>query len=112
VPLAPYLSVIIPALNEERQIAQTIVAATSPDAEIIVSDGGSTDRTVKIARALGARIVSGKRGRAGQQNRGAPPHGARCCFFSMPIPGCPSNYVDHVFETLMDRRTDAGRVSL
>jgi rSAM/selenodomain-associated transferase 1 len=56
----PYLSVIIPAIDEARQIARTLAAAASPDAEIIVSDGGSTDRTVNIARSLGALIVPGK----------------------------------------------------
>jgi rSAM/selenodomain-associated transferase 1 len=58
-PPSPYLSVIIPTLNEDRHIARTIRAAASPDAQIIVSDGGSTDRTVAIARAHGARIVTG-----------------------------------------------------
>jgi rSAM/selenodomain-associated transferase 1 len=64
---APFLSVIIPTLNEAGQIERTIASATSADAEILVSDGGSTDRTVAIARSLGARIVCGDRGRAGQQ---------------------------------------------
>lgn len=39
--------------------------------ELVVSDGGSADRTVAIARELGARVVTGPPGRGGQLNRGA-----------------------------------------
>jgi hypothetical protein len=45
----PYLSVIIPALNEEAHIEETVLKARSPDAEIIVVDGGSRDRTTERA---------------------------------------------------------------
>ena len=104
----PYLSVIIPAIDEARQIARTLAAAASPDAEIIVSDGGSTDRTVNIARSLGALIVPGKRGRAGQQNRGAAAARGEVLLFLHADTQLPRNYVNHVFETLMDRRTRLG----
>jgi rSAM/selenodomain-associated transferase 2 len=39
--------------------------------EVIVSDGGSSDATLEIAGAAGARLVSGERGRGGQLARGA-----------------------------------------
>ena len=104
----PYLSMIIPAYNEARQITRTLAAAASPDTEIIVSDGGSTDRTVQIARSLGAHIVSGRRGRAGQQNRGARAARGEVLLFLHTDTRLPSNYVNHVFETLMDRRTRLG----
>lgn len=105
---SPYLSVIIPTLNEERQIARTIRAATSPDAQIIVSDGGSTDRTVAIARSLGARIISGQTGRACQQNRGAAAARGEVLLFLHADTRLPSHYEDHIFDTLMDRRTVLG----
>ncbi|WP_319406773.1 TIGR04283 family arsenosugar biosynthesis glycosyltransferase [uncultured Desulfosarcina sp.] len=103
-----YLSVVIPAIDEARQLARTIATATSPDAEIIVSDGGSKDRTVQIASSLGARIVSGEPGRAGQQNRGAAAARGEVLLFLHADTRLPGNYVDHVFETLMDRRTLLG----
>ncbi len=57
------VSVIIPALNEERSIGAVITAIPEWVDEIIVADNGSTDRTAEIARMLGARVVTvAKRG--------------------------------------------------
>ena len=104
----PWLSVVIPALNEARQIARTITAASIPEAQIIVSDGGSTARTVAIARSLGARIVSGQPNRAAQQNRGAAAARGEVLLFLHADTRLPPEYGDHIFETLMDRRTVLG----
>jgi glycosyltransferase involved in cell wall biosynthesis len=53
-----HLSVIIPAYNRERTLTATVesVLACGNDAEIIVVDDGSTDRTVEIARTFGSRV--------------------------------------------------------
>ena len=53
------LSIIIPTLQEEKYIADTIrhLRVLTIPHEIIVSDGGSSDRTVEIASAEGARVV-------------------------------------------------------
>ncbi len=104
----PYLSVIIPTVDEARQMARTLAATESPDTEIIVSDGGSTDRTIQIARSFGAHIVAGRRGRADQQNRGAAAARGEVLLFLNADTRLPSNYVNHVFETLMDRHTRLG----
>lgn len=104
----PYLSVVIPALNEELQIAGAISAAESVDAEIIVSDGGSADRTLEIARSMGTRTISGRKGRAVQQNRGAGIAIGQILLFLHADTRLPADYIDHVFETLMDRRTVLG----
>ncbi|MFH1821276.1 MAG: glycosyltransferase [Methanobacteriota archaeon] len=50
-PEEPRISIVVPALNEERLIEQTLKNArdVAPEAEIIVVDGGSKDDTVKIA---------------------------------------------------------------
>jgi glycosyltransferase involved in cell wall biosynthesis len=52
------VTVIIPALNEEESIGQALagIPADVVD-EILVVDGGSSDGTVSIARAGGARVV-------------------------------------------------------
>ena len=66
------VSVIIPALNEEARIGATIAAAIAAGAaEVIVSDGGSSDATADIARKQGARVVTGADMRSRQLNLGA-----------------------------------------
>ena len=53
------LTVIVPARNAEHLLGECLrsIAWSSP-AEIIVVDGESTDRTVQIATAHGARVLS------------------------------------------------------
>ena len=51
--------VIIPALNEERAIAQVVAGVPGELVDtIIVVDNGSTDRTADVARAAGAMVVA------------------------------------------------------
>src|SRR5690606_3018552 len=54
------ISVILPAKNEAEGLRRTLPAlrAQMPDAEIIVSDDGSTDATARIAAEHGATVVS------------------------------------------------------
>lgn len=53
-------SIVIPTYNEEKHIAQTLKSIRqikSKNYEIIVSDGRSTDRTVKIAEKYADKVV-------------------------------------------------------
>lgn len=67
------VSVIIPALNEESCLGETLRAVWALEGakEVIVADGGSTDRTVAVAETLGARVVAAPRGRGSQMHAGA-----------------------------------------
>src|SRR2546428_4707463 len=58
--ISSWVSVIIPALNEEEPIGDVVhaVAATKIPREIIVVDNGSTDRTAQRAREAGAKVVA------------------------------------------------------
>ena len=58
-PLAIEAALIIPALNEEAVICQTLDAIPSGLYRlIIVADNGSSDRTAELAAARGATVVS------------------------------------------------------
>ena len=65
------LAVIIPALDEEGSLRRHLPQVVGLGDELVVSDGGSSDGTVAVARRLGARVVEGARGRGPQLNRGA-----------------------------------------
>jgi glycosyltransferase involved in cell wall biosynthesis len=69
-------SVIVPALNEEKRIRQCLdsVSAqrTAHTYELIVSDSGSSDRTVEIAREYTDKVqICSERGTARARNEGA-----------------------------------------
>jgi rSAM/selenodomain-associated transferase 2 len=68
------LSVIIPTLNEAARLDCLLpeLLRMSPEAEIIVVDGGSSDRTPDVVRHFPAvKLVVAERGRASQMNAGA-----------------------------------------
>lgn len=70
------LSVVMPTLDADATIAKALAQfdrarATGLVEELVVSDGGSRDGSVASARAAGARVVSGSRGRGQQLALGA-----------------------------------------
>ena len=75
------LSIVIPAYNEARCLAQTLEAILNScqqlqselqvPSEVVVVDNGSDDQTMTIARELGARVLSYEaRNIAAVRNRG------------------------------------------
>lgn len=62
------LSVAIIACNEEANLARTLASVQWAD-EVVVVDSGSTDRTVEVARAHGAKVfVEAWKGFSAQKN--------------------------------------------
>ncbi|MBI2958085.1 MAG: glycosyltransferase [Chloroflexi bacterium] len=55
------ISIVIPVLNEEKFLGDCLKSVLEQDYageyEVVVVDNGSTDRTVEIARKLGARVT-------------------------------------------------------
>lgn len=74
----PYISIVIPTLNEEANIGKLLDGVRREmrgySYELIVVDGGasgpSVDRTVRIARSYGARILYDHRGKGSALIRG------------------------------------------
>jgi hypothetical protein len=62
-----FVTVVLPCLNEEEGVAGTVkeafrgLARAGVDGEVLVVDNGSTDRSVELAAAAGARVVHEQR---------------------------------------------------
>ncbi|MDP6923793.1 MAG: TIGR04283 family arsenosugar biosynthesis glycosyltransferase [Candidatus Scalindua sp.] len=77
------ISIIIPTFNEEETISQCLETVIDiPGIEVVVADGGSTDRTVKIAeKHKDVKVVTSVMGRGIQMNRGAESSGGEILLF-------------------------------
>ncbi len=100
------ISIIIPVKNEAAQLPALLnylntVVGKAHVAEIIVSDGNSTDDTISIANLYGAKVVvSEQAGRGRQMNAGAKIATANILYFlhadSMP----PVDFVEDILEKI------------
>ena len=70
--MAASLAFVIPVLNEQDRIGGLLrqLGERYPEAELVVVDGGSKDRTVATALPLCTRLLIGEPGRAAQMNLG------------------------------------------
>jgi rSAM/selenodomain-associated transferase 2 len=107
-----YLSIIIPTLNEELMIAE-VLKRIGTGVEIIVVDGGSTDKTREIAEELGAKvIISENKGRALQMNLGAKIARGDILLFLHGDTLLPTNYQEVIINTLSQSGIVAGAFEL
>jgi rSAM/selenodomain-associated transferase 2 len=107
------VAVIIPTLNEERVLGRTLAAvAGSSNCELIVVDGGSSDDTVAIARAAGAKIVESPRGRGRQMNAGAAAASAATLLFLHADTLLPADFPQLIHAALSKPGVAAGAFSL
>ncbi len=98
------LTVIVPTLNEAAHLGASL-SSLPREAEVVVTDGGSTDETISIATRAGARVVTGSRGRARQMNRGVDAaRGDTLLFLHADCTLGPDAY--HQLETALDDDDD------
>jgi len=110
---APWLSVIVPTLNERDELAATLFGVgREAGVEVIVSDGGSTDGTLEIARLFGAEVVCGPASRGRQLNAGAARARGGTLLFLHADTRLPPGYGDVIRRVLAQRHTSAGAFTL
>src|SRR5688572_13130456 len=106
------ISVVIPALNEESCVERTLdaIIALAPY-EVIVCDGGSTDRTVEIASARAA-VMHAPTGRGAQQKAAASRASGDVLWFlhADTIPG--TGALEAIRSCLEDKTVAGGNFSL
>ncbi len=69
----PLLGVVIPTVNEESAIPLLLADLSHLEVphQVVVVDGGSSDRTLQVAKDSGAMVLEGPSGRSIQMNSGA-----------------------------------------
>lgn len=98
------LSIIIPVLNEEAYISNLLrylkKECTENTVEIIVVDGGSTDKTVRLAERITSRVFRSKKGRASQMNYGAQMASGDILYFLHVDTYPPANFEEAILEAV------------
>ncbi|HYY25249.1 MAG TPA: TIGR04283 family arsenosugar biosynthesis glycosyltransferase [Candidatus Udaeobacter sp.] len=107
------ISVVIPVLNEEKSIGPALTALQSlaPD-ELIVIDGGSTDRSREICESLGVTVISAPSGRGRQMNHGARRATGDILLFLHADTRLPLSAFDDVRSALRNPACVGGRFDL
>jgi rSAM/selenodomain-associated transferase 2 len=96
------ISVIIPTYNEAAHIGALVQQLKQTNVhEIIVSDGGSIDHTLKLAEASGAiAVLSPNKGRAAQMNYAASIATGHIFYFVHADVKPHADYVVHILEAI------------
>ena len=122
----PAISIVLPSLNEEAALPGTIASLSrqpgAPPFEVILADGGSSDRTVATftrltrdwsSRGPGARVVvSGRSGRAVQMNAGAAAAGGDVILFLHADTALPGGALRAVAAAMADGEVSGGGFAL
>jgi rSAM/selenodomain-associated transferase 2 len=104
------ISIVIPVLNEEKSIAETVAALMplSPH-ELIIVDGGSSDRTREICSGLDVTVLSSPRGRGLQMNHGARRATGDVLLFLHADTRLPDSSLDDIRVALRNPQCIGGR---
>lgn len=102
------ISIIIPAWNEEKylpKLLDCIKKQSYKDYEIIVADANSTDRTRRIARKYGCKVVKGGMPAVGRNN-GAKAAKGEILLFLDADSQIDKNFVRNALNEVEKRKTD------
>ena len=97
------ISIIIPTLNEEaaiKNLLQQLQACREQGHEVIVVDGGSSDKTVFIAEKFSDNVICSESGRGVQMNKGASQSSNDILWFLHADTIIPRDAVEHIQQAL------------
>lgn len=97
------LAGLLDTQNEEANLERSIHAVrarATRSFELIVVDGGSTDRTREIAKKCGAKVVESERGRGLQLRRGAEAATGDVLLFLHADTQLPDRYDDRILSSI------------
>lgn len=97
-------SIIIPTFNEEYFLEKNLKLLSSfeEEFEIIISDGGSTDRTLDVAKGKNVKVINSPKGRGTQLNAGAKAANGEFLIFLHADTFLPDNAFDLIKEFFAD----------
>lgn len=102
------VSVIVPVLNEEERLPVLLgQLARLGASEVIVADGGSTDKSVELA--AGSKVVRSPRGRARQMNSGAVAASHQVLLFLHADTMLPDGALEMIETAMADPAVAGGR---
>lgn len=109
-----FISVIVPTLDEEKIIASTLKSLENFDSslEIIIADGGSTDKTLELAKSYSTRVIKTQTGRGSQLNAGAREATGEALLFLHADTQLPKNAGNIIAQILTNPDVVGGHFSL
>lgn len=109
------LSIVMPTLMAQDALRRSLPALTEGVLsglvrEVVISDGGSTDATLELAEAAGAKLVTGSASRGGQLRRGADLASGEWLLFLHADSVLPEGWAEAVSQHLDQGGTAAFRL--
>ncbi len=105
----PFLSVVIPVLNDAECLTRLLTQLEAFEGEVIVVDGGSSDESPDVAASLGAKLVESPAGRAKQLNSGAAVARGQAILFLHADSVLPQHFASLIESALIGPEFNWGR---